>query len=599
MILLFKVGYLSLDGRQRFKYVFYTIMGAGLAVLELIGIGLSALIGVLLMSEFLEIKVSTIVSKVLEALRIVNGDEFSRLFFLVFISLILLILKSLLSLLLSKRLFRFLTQIESNEIESITKKIFNSPFEKVSKYQKYEIADTLTRGLSAAISNLLGQWQIVLSEIFLVLLIFSTLLYLNPIFSAMVALYFMVIVYGINKHLHSRVDSTNRNLTKLRVTSVETITNFLKLYREFKVYRRIDFATNGISRVTTSFSDQYSRDMWMQMIPKYALELAVLAGVFVILVIGNLFQDTNDLILIIFLFFAAGTRLLPSIMRIQAAMYTLKGHEHLAKGFFEMRNFFSNHEIKAVSLSENSQKPAEKIKEILFSKVVYSYSDGNFSCELDFSVPFGNKIAIVGSSGAGKSTLADLIMGIVEPDSGEILIAGMTLTEWLANSDSRIAYVPQETILIDGDVFDNIAIGVDRNLIDFEFAKELLADLGLNHLIYRDKSGMNADVSDLSLSGGERQRIGIARALYSRPIFIVMDESTSSLDADSEQIALDALNGLDKSVTLLVIAHRLSSIRDFDTLIYLESGRVSGIGTFDSLRSSIKQFDYQASLLGL
>lgn len=157
MILLLKVGYLSLDRTQRFKYFVYTVMGAGLAVLELIGVGLSALIGVLLMSEFLEIKVPILVSKVLEVLKFVNGDEFSRLFFLVFISLILLILKSLLSLFLSKRLFRFLTQIESNEIESITKKIFDSHYEKISKYQTYEIADTLTRGLSAAISNLLGQ----------------------------------------------------------------------------------------------------------------------------------------------------------------------------------------------------------------------------------------------------------------------------------------------------------------------------------------------------------------------------------------------------------------------------------------------------------
>ena len=599
MILLLKVGYLSLDKTQKFKYVVYTIMGAGLAVLELIGVGLSALIGVLLMSEFLEIKVPNLVSKVLEVLKFVNGDEFSRLFFLVFISLILLILKSLLSLFLSKRLFKFLTQIESNEIESITKKIFDSHYEKISRYPTYEIADTLTRGLSAAISNLLGQWQIVLSEIFLVLLIFSTLFYLNPIFSALVALYFMVVIYGINKPLHSKVDSTNRYLTRLRVNSVETITNFLKLYREFKVYRRIDFATKGISRVTTSFSNQYSRDMWMQMIPKYALELVVFAGVLVILVIGNLFQNGSDLIVIIFLFFAAGARLIPSIMRIQAAMYTLKGHEHLAKGFFEMRNFFSNYGIKVASLSENSKKSPEKMKEILFSKVVYSYPDSDFSCELDFSVPLGDKIAIVGSSGAGKSTLADLIMGIVQPDSGEILIAGVTLTEWLANSDSRIAYVPQETILIDGDVYDNIAIGVDRDLIDFDFAKELLADLGLNHLIHGDRSEIKGEVSDLSLSGGERQRIGIARALYSRPIFIVMDESTSSLDADSEQIVLDTLNGLGKSVTLLVIAHRLSSIRDFDTLIYLESGQVSGIGSFDFLRSSIKQFDYQAGLLGL
>ena len=599
MIRLYKIAYKSLSIVQRIKYAIYVTFGATLALLELAGVALSSLIGVLLMSELLEIKVPELVSNALDLLKIDGGGEFSKLFTLVFISLMLLILKSILSLYLSKRLFRFLTQIERNEIELITKNIFNSKYEKISKYQGYEIADTLTRGLSAAISNLLGQWQIVISEIVLVLLVFSTLLYLNPIFSASIAIYFVAVMFAISKLLHSKVDSTNRNLTNLRISSVETITNFLKIYREFKVYRRIDFATKRISKITTSFSSQYSKDMWMQMIPKYALELAVLGGVFLILVIGNFFQDTSSLILVCISFFAAGARVVPSILRIQASIYTLKGHEHLATKFFELRTFFSSFEARVQLIHQSHEGFPNKSDEICFSNVTYRYPNGKFSCHLDFSVPLGNKIAIVGSSGAGKSTLADLIMGIVEPDAGEIFIAGMPLSVWLADIGSGIAYLPQETILVEGDIYDNVALGINRDLIDFEMAEQLLRELNLGHLVQSERIDSGMEFASPLVSGGERQRIGVARALYSRPTFIVMDESTSSLDANSEQTVLDALEALDQSVTLLVIAHRLSSIRNFDTLIYLESGKVSGIGDFDYLRRSLKQFDYQAGLLGL
>jgi ABC-type multidrug transport system fused ATPase/permease subunit len=339
--------------------------------------------------------------------------------------------------------------------------------------------------------------------------------------------------------------------------------------------------------------------MWMQMIPKYALELAVLGGVFLILVIGKLFQDTSSLILICIAFFAAGARVVPSILRIQASIYTLKGHEHLAAKFFDMRTFFSSSEARVELINESLKIDSNKDHKICFSNVTYRYPDGEFSCHLDFSGPIGNKIARVGSSGAGKSTLADLIMGIIEPDSGEIFIAGTPLSVWLADMGSRIAYLPQETILVEGDIYDNVALGINRDLMDFDLAKKLLRALNLSHLIQSERLDAGMESATPLVSGGERQRIGVARALYSSPTFIVMDESTSSLDADSEQIVLDALEALEQSVTLLVIAHRLSSIRNFDTLIYLDSGQVSGIGDFDSLRRSIKQFDYQASLLGL
>jgi ABC-type multidrug transport system fused ATPase/permease subunit len=429
--------------------------------------------------------------------------------------------------------------------------------------------------------------------------VFSTLLYLNPLFSATITIYFVAVMFAINKLLHTKVDSTNRNLTNLRISSVETITNFLKLYREFKIYRRVDFATKRISKITTNFSSQYAKDMWMQMIPKYALELAVLGGVFIILVVGRLFEDTSNLILICISFFAAGARVVPSILRVQASIYTLKGHEHLVMKFFEMRTFFSSFEAK-VQLSQYSlERDMSKSGEICFSNVEYRYPNGEFSCHLDFSVPLGNKIAIVGSSGAGKSTLADLIMGIAEPDSGEILIGGIPVKLWLADIGSGIAYLPQETILIEGDVYDNVALGISRDLIDFDLVQKLLSNLNLTHLSQSERIDSSIESSTPLVSGGERQRIGVARALYSCPSFIVMDESTSSLDADSEQIVLAALEALGQSATLLVIAHRLSSIRNFDTLIYLESGKVSGIGDFDSLRRSLKRFDNQASLLGL
>lgn len=587
---------------QKLKYSCFLLFGMALGFLELLGVLMSTLIGMFLSSQLIDSRLPSQVLKILDLLQAETTNGYSSLFRLSTLTLALFVFKSGLSLLVSRRLFRFLTTLEKSEMENISGKIFQGRFDQLNKYSKQELADTLSRGLSASFTNLLGQWQIVFSEFFLVALIMIGFLIINPSFSLVVCSYFAIVFFLINRILHSKVDLINRDLTATRVRLNEAISNSIDLFRDIKVYRGLDFTIKRIGKLADHYSEKYSQDMWMQMIPKYVLELALLGGIFVILGIGSFSRDPKSFVVILLAFMVAGSRLLPSILRIQSAFYTLKGHSHLATNFFEINREFhqTGPFLKSVnSLDDPDFREKTKLEIINYSQVSYTHQGSNFEVFFDFSIPLGKKVAIVGPSGAGKSTLADLLLGIVEPDTGSVSIAGIPIKNWLAEHEKRVSYVSQETVLVDGDIFDNVAFGEARELIKVDLVHDLLARLNLSQLKSRENVMLEPGVGQLALSGGEKQRIGIARALYNSPELIVMDESTSSLDADSEVLVLKVLDQLDSDVTLLVIAHRLSSIRNFDLLIYVEDGRIIGSGDFQSLRKDIKEFDNQARLLGL
>lgn len=602
MFRLFLERFSLLTYSQKLKYSCFLVFGMALGFVELLGVLMSTLIGMVLSSQLIDSKLPSEILKILDLLKADTTNSYSGLFKLSTITLALFVFKSCLSLFVSRRLFRFLTTLEKSEMETISGKIFQGRFDQLNKYTKQELADTLSRGLSASFTNLLGQWQVVFSEFFLVALIMFGFLVIDPSFSLVVCSYFAIVFFFINRILHSKVDLINRDLTATRVRLNEAISNSIDLFRDIKVYRGLEFTIKRIVKLADHYSIKYSQDMWMQMIPKYVLELALLGGIFVILGIGSFSPDPRSFFTILLAFMVAGSRLLPSILRIQSAFYTLKGHSHLATKFFEInREFHQTGPLLNSTYSLDIPDFNEKMElEIInYSQVFYAHRGSNFQVFFDFSIPLGKKVAIVGPSGAGKSTLADLLLGIVEPDSGSISIAGIPIKSWLAVHEKRVSYVSQETVLVDGDIFDNVAFGQARELIQVDLVLELLERLNLSELISRENVMREPGMGQLALSGGEKQRIGIARAMYNSPELIVMDESTSSLDADSEVLVLKVLDQLDSDVTLLVIAHRLSSIRNFDLLIYVEDGRIIGSGDFESLRKDIKEFDNQARLLGL
>jgi ABC-type multidrug transport system fused ATPase/permease subunit len=216
------------------------------------------------------------------------------------------------------------------------------------------------------------------------------------------------------------------------------------------------------------------------------------------------------------------------------------------------------------------------------------------------NVTLGTSVGVVGPSGSGKSTLIDLLLGLRTPTAGVIAIDGTPLPEVVHSWRSRIGYVPQSVTLFDGTIGQNVALTWDDDY-DRDKVHEVLAKAQLQSLIDSRDAGIDAHIGErgMSLSGGQRQRLGIARALYSDPLVLVLDEATSSLDTKTEDDVVRELKTLRGEVTIIAVAHRISTIKDYDQICYLEGGRILGTGTFAKLASSVPQFGLQVQLAGL
>lgn len=231
---------------------------------------------------------------------------------------------------------------------------------------------------------------------------------------------------------------------------------------------------------------------------------------------------------------------------------------------------------------------------VRFSAVSFRYASGPLVLnEVNLTIQKGMRVGFVGSTGSGKSTLLDVLMGLLPPTQGEVLVDGEPMTASRVRSWQRaIAHVPQTIFLADRSVAENIAFGVPPDAIDMDRVRQAACQAQIAEFIEERPEGYDARIGErgVQLSGGQRQRIGIARALYKRASVLVFDEATSALDNATEQSVMDAIDGLDRDLTVLLIAHRLSTVRKCDTIVELEHGRVVCQGSYDELLKSSPSF---------
>jgi ATP-binding cassette subfamily B protein len=213
----------------------------------------------------------------------------------------------------------------------------------------------------------------------------------------------------------------------------------------------------------------------------------------------------------------------------------------------------------------------------------------------------GARVGFVGSTGSGKSTSLDILMGLLTPTEGELLVDGQPISGYRLRAWQRtIAHVPQSIYLADTTFADNIGFGLPRHAIDMKRVRQAARQAQIADFIETNPEGYRAYVGErgVRLSGGQRQRIGIARALYKRASVLVFDEATSALDGETEAKISKAIQSLRGSTTVVLIAHRLTTVREADTVYYLENGLIRASGTFNEVREVIPEFDRQAGVLG-
>jgi ABC-type multidrug transport system fused ATPase/permease subunit len=217
------------------------------------------------------------------------------------------------------------------------------------------------------------------------------------------------------------------------------------------------------------------------------------------------------------------------------------------------------------------------------------------------SISPGQSVAFVGGSGAGKTTIVDILLGVLSPKSGSVKISNVAPLVAVVKWPGAVSYVPQDVTISNGTIRENVSLGFSSEFVSDEMIWAALDIAQLSDFVRQLPEQLDTKVGErgTKISGGQRQRLGIARAMFTKPKLLVLDEATSSLDGQTESDISDAINILKGDVTVVMIAHRLSTVRHSDLVVYLDQGRILAQGSFEEVRSQVPNFDKQAQLMGL
>ena len=324
----------------------------------------------------------------------------------------------------------------------------------------------------------------------------------------------------------------------------------------------------------------------LQNIPRAAFEIVAVVGVSALVIISTMTNSSlQDTTLIVALFGVVAFRMLPSLNRVIQAV------QQFSYGRDALEGAVSSLSLPNLPAEEPERKERDPFRELRIDGLQYRYPNTDaLVADIDsLVISAGESVGIVGESGSGKSTLIDLLIGILNPQSGTIAVNGRSIATDRRYWQDRIGYVPQHVYLMDTTVRRNVAFGLPEKLINDGEVEKALRSANLWEFAQGLPSGLDTMVGErgVRLSGGQRQRLGIARALYGNPEVIVLDEATSALDTETEKEIVDSFNEIARDHTLIVVAHRTSTLAHCSRLIRLDKGRIVQEGTFEEVIGSL------------
>jgi ABC-type multidrug transport system fused ATPase/permease subunit len=615
-----KRSYALLNKRGKRKYLFAVVTQMSLGLFDILGIALAGVIGVLAASNLTQAPLSPFIKDILFLFGLSNQNAGNLIMILCIVTLLFFVLKTVLALYFSRRSFRFLAHQQSAITSSLVSKVLNSEYTWLRRQEPHKLSTGLILGVSAATTNTLGQFMLMISEMALIVLFVSILVVVNPLVAIFTVLYLALVIFALRQIIGKKVFDFNRNLGESQVDSQVTLFSVLKLFREIRVFRRTRWFENRLEKLSEARAHNFASDMWIQQVPKYLLEMAMFVGAAGLLVAGKVLTNSEQIAPVLAIYLTAAGRLFPSLLRVQSAIFSLQSRQHYAIMAHEILVDLALLERDSSNLKSQSSigddginliktnHSEDKVDKYTTSSVElekmsfrFPKSETDVLKNLTFRIQPGERVAIVGPSGAGKSTLCDIFLGLLNPTIGKAVIGTQPAATWVSENPGKVSYLPQEVTLTNGTLLENICLGIERSEIDWDAFSKAVGRAQLNEVVKQLADGIdtNLGVGGTSLSGGQKQRVGLARALYTEPNILIMDEATSALDAETEFEIMNALDELGLHTTIITIAHRLSSIRKFPRIIYLEDGSVLGDGDLTQIRQRIARFDNQLLLSGI
>jgi ATP-binding cassette, subfamily B, bacterial PglK len=592
-----------LSKRDRIKILIVMFLQVFLSILDLIGVAILGVLGALSINGVQSRPPGDRVSQFLKIVGIYDDSFQAQAALLGITATLILIFRTIVSIYITRKVLFYLSRRAAIISYDLMRKLMALPLIKIQQNTMYENLHAVTTGVSNLTLGVIGSGVVIIADLSLLIILSVGLFIVDPTMAIGTILFFSSVGFILYRKMHKKVERLGLLEAELSVKSNEKITEVLTTYRESVVRNRREFYAKEIGESRLQISNILAEQSFMPNISKYVIESAVILGALAISAIQFLTQDAARAVATLAIFLAAGTRIAPAVLRVQQGALTVK--RNLGSSIFTLDLI---NRLKTLPSEESHSSQLEVthsgfVPLVKLSGVTFRYpnSDTNAISDLSLEIHPGETCAIVGPSGAGKSTLVDLILGVIEPDIGRVEISNVTPMESIKKWSGAIGYVPQDVIILNGSIRSNVGLGfpdgsLSDKLIDDAINTAQLttyvAELG-NHDLY--KVGDRGS----SMSGGQRQRLGIARALYTKPKLLVLDEATSALDGETEASISQAISKLKGQVTVIQIAHRLSTVRAADQVIYLNQGKVLASGTFNEVRLAVPDFDRQASLMGL
>ena len=592
-----------LSRRDQQKIGFVVLLQIFLGLLDLVGVAVVGILGALAVTGVQSRQPGNRVDAALKILHLHNSEFQVQVAVLACLATFFLVCRTIFSALFMRRILFFLSRRGAHLSASLVSRLLSRSLIDLQKMTNQETLFSVTTGVTTVTNGVLGVAVALVSDGSLLLVMSVGLFIVDPLMALSTFLVFLCIGFLMYRLLHQRANTLGRKYADLSVKSNEKVFEVLNSYRESVVRNRRNFYAREIGKLRLEMANTDAELSFMPNISKYVIETTVVLGALIISGVQFGLRDAAHAVATLAVFLAAGSRIAPAVLRLQQGALAIRSNLGSARLTLELID----------SLGES--KPSEEVSdnlELVHSGFVGSIEISNVSFKyplatetalngIDLRIKEGSTVALVGPSGAGKTSIVDVLLGVLSPDSGKVLISGLEPSATVSRWPGAISYVPQDVIVTNGSIRENVSLGFPVSVATDELVMDALKLAQADDFVSALPMGMDTSVGDrgTKLSGGQRQRIGIARALFTRPKLLVLDEATSSLDGQTESDISQAIQGLKGSVTVVMIAHRLATVLNADQVIYMDKGRIIAQGTFEEVRRAVPDFDAQAKLMGL
>ena len=523
-----------------------------------------------------------------------NLELYEFIFYLGIAVLIFLMISTIVSMIITWRLSMFAAKIGTD----IANRLYSHYLDQEWLFHTVESSSHLTKKIatdSVRVGNeIIAPLMQMNARLILVFLILIAMFFYDPfivIFGLIIFTSGYIILF---KFVRVRLEKNNKIISKMLSKRFKLLTNGFGGIRDILLFGRSSYFKTEFNKSSDNLAFSEGTIVGIGRVPRYLIELlsfgSMIALVLYLIKTSN--GDLSVILPILSVYGLAAMKLLPSLQVIYNSLTIIKGN---LSAYESIKEDLKRINISKIKKNDFTRAVWSKNNEIILKEATFIYPGKNSPAlsSISLKIKPNTLVGFVGTSGSGKSTIADLISGLIIPKHGKVIIDGIPLDEQNINLwKKKIGFVSQAIFLIEGTIVENIAFGVSEDLIDHKKIEKVLKLSNLYEFVSKLEKGVHSKVGErgVQLSGGQRQRIGIARTLYYDSDVLIFDEATSALDGITEKIIMDSIQDFTGKKTLILIAHRLKTIKKCDEIFMMENGKIVDQGKYEYLLSNNEQF---------